>query len=366
MERILLIDGSGLLVANYYGTVPPEVMHAKTDHDKEKAYEMIFKRNGYYANAIYPTIKQIYEMAIKSNCNYIGVAFDKSRKTTFRTKMYSEYKGTRPPSPAPLNQQFVLCENMLADFGIPVFYSDEFEADDLIGSIAKQYTSKDIQAVLYTRDKDYLQLVDENITVWMGVYKDDKPKEIISYIQKQYEEVGLEYDEYLPDKTIPYYPCIVEKEKGVKPQNYYHVLALVGDTADNIPGVKGVSEAVAEKLIAKYENLDNLYKEVKEYGLKNDLNSLKKIWKDELDIKRSPITALVSQESEARLSDTLAKIKTDIDMNDFVKDFSINTLKCPNSIYDLEELCKNNNAEFRNQIKTKTYNYIDNIDEIDR
>ena len=362
MDKVLLIDGSGLLVANYYGTIPQEVMYAKTDSEKEKAYELIFKRNGYYANAIYPTIRQIYEMAIKSNCNYIGVAFDKSRKNTFRAKMYSEYKGTRPPSPAPLNQQFVLCENMLASFGIPVFYSDEFEADDLIGSIAKQVASEDTEVVIYTRDKDYIQLVDEHITVWMGVYKDDKPKEIISYLEDLYKDVGLEYDEYIPNKTIPYYPCIVEKEKNVKPQNYYHVLALMGDTADNIPGVKGVSEAVAEKLISKYENLDNLYNEIKEYGLKNDIDSLKKKWKEELDIKRSPITSLVSQEEEARLSDELAKIKIDIDMNDFVEGFSISSLACPDSIYDLENLCKNNNNEFKTAIKNKSYNYIDSIE----
>lgn len=356
-NKLLLIDGSGILVANYYGTIPPEVMYAKTDEEKEKAYSKISKRNGLYMNAIYPTIKQIFEMALKSDATHIAVSFDKSRKNTFRTKMYDEYKGTRKPSPQPLNEQFILCEHLLSQMNIPVFYCDLYEADDLVGSIGKQLESNDTEVIMYTRDKDYLQLVDDNITVWMGVHK----QEIATNMLEKYcltKELG--YDDYIPDKTIPYTPVIVKNEKGVDAEDFYNVLGLMGDTADNIPGVKGVSENVAEKLIGEYHTIENLYDEIA-CSIEDDRNQeLKDYWKENLGIKRSPMNALISQKDNALLSAKLAKIKTDIDMNEFT-DFSLDALKCPNDLLDFKPILDKNENQFRKMIREKAFALIDDI-----
>ena len=357
-NKLLLIDGSGLLVANYYGTIPKEVMMAKSDEEKEKAYKLIAQRNGLYINAIYPTIKQIYEMIIKSGATHIAVSFDKSRKTTFRRKMYAEYKGTRKPSPEPLNEQFILCEMILDLLKIPAFYSDEYEADDFVGSIAKQLTNETTETVIYTRDKDYLQLVDKNITVWMGLHNQDAANKIL---EKYCMTKELGYTEYLPDKVVPYDLNIVKDEKGVLAENFYHVLGLMGDTADNIPGVKGISEVIAEKLIGEYETIDNLYKKIEECNNVNDENKLKQYWKEHLDIKRSPLKALKEQKEMAFLSRDLAKIKIDIDLNIFCNDFSLDKLICPENVIIFKNAYDTSEILFKHEIHNKVFEIIDQI-----
>lgn len=332
MDKLLIIDGSGLLVSNYYGTLPKEVQFAKTDAEKEANYDKIAQKNGYYINAIYPTIKQIIEYAIGSESKYLAVCFDKSRSTTFRKELYEEYKSNRKKTPEPLKQQFILCEELLSKIGIPVFYHDKYEADDIAGSISKQFT--ELEKILVSKDKDYLQLVDEKSIVWMILHKKELAEEILeSYAMTP--EFG--YTDYLPERAIPYDLDMVLSEKGVEAQYFSEVLALAGDTADNIPGVKGISEESAEKLIAHYKTVKALYDDIDKNLRDRTIPELKEMWKTKLGFKRSPCGPLMDYRKEAFLSSELAKIKTDIDLNELLYNFNLSDLEIKNFAKEIQD-----------------------------
>jgi len=345
---MLLIDGSGLLVANYYGTLPKEAYD-------ESGYDLIPKINGLYTNAIFPTIKQICDIAISSGTEYLGVAFDKSRNT-FRKELNSDYKANRKKTPEPLKQQFETCEKILRNFGIFTISDDLYEADDLIGTIAKQYSIYFDKTFVLTKDKDYIQLVDDLITVWMMLYK----KEVADEKLKEFgliKENG--YTQYLPPKVFPYTPATVLKDKGILAENFNQVLALVGDKADNIKGVRGISEEVGLKLIAEYNTINEIYEEIEHANFNRTGKELKKYWHDKLNITRSPFNALIDYEDDARESLILATIKTDIEL----ENFDIENLKIPKSFEAFKKEYFTNGFDFfRNNVYAQTKNFLEKID----
>lgn len=347
MSSMLLIDGSGVLVANYYGTLPKEAYD-------ESGYGLIPKQNGLYINAVFPTIKQICDIAISSGATHLGVAFDRSRNT-FRKELNSDYKANRKETPAPLKEQFQTCEKILKDFGIFTISDDSYEADDLIGSIAKQYSYFFDKTFVLTKDKDYIQLVDDFITVWMMLYKkeaaDEKLKEF-----KLTPENG--FNDYLPPKVFPYTPATVFKDKGISAENFNQVLALVGDKADNIKGVRGISEEVGLKLISEYNTINELYEEIEHANFNKAGKELKKYWHDHLNITRSPFNALNDYEKDARESLVLATIKTDIEF----ENFDVDSLKLPEIFDNLKKEYFTNGFEFfRNTVYAQTKNFINKM-----
>ena len=349
MSKALLIDGSSLLVSNYYGTLPPEAYD-------ESGYDSIPKVNGLYVNAIYPTIKQILDIAISADVDYLGVAFDKGRNT-FRRQINADYKANRKETPLPLKEQFNTCEKILKKLGIFTISSEEYEADDLIGSIAKQYSIFCDKTILLTKDKDYIQLVDEFITVWMMLYKkevaDEKLKEL-----KLTKEDG--FNEYLPPRVVPYTPATVYKDKyGIAPEHFNEVLALVGDKADNIKGVKGISEEVGYKLIAEYNTIQELYEEIEHANFNKSGKQLKQYWKDHLNISRSPFNALIDYEEDARQSLELATIKTDIDLGNFY----IEKLAIPKIFYSFKQEYENGFYYFKNAVYANIKKIIESLKE---
>ncbi len=347
MPKMLLIDGSGLLVANYYGTLPREAYD-------ESGYNLIPKTNGLYANAVFPTIKQIFDIAICSNVTHLAVAFDKSRNT-FRKELYSDYKANRKTTPEPLKEQFETCEKILKDFGVFTISNDYYEADDLIGSIAKQYSYCFDETFILTKDKDYIQLVDEFITVWMMLYK----KEVADEKLKEFGfTVENGFTDYLPAKVFPYTPATVFKDKGVLAENFNQVLALVGDKADNIKGVRGISEEVGLKLIGEYNTINELYEEIEHANFNKSGKELKKYWHDSLNITRSPFNALNDYEKDARESLVLATIKTDIEL----EDFNIENLVLSESFGKLKREYDINGFEyFRNNVYAQTKNFLEKM-----
>ena len=138
--KMLIIDGSSMLATNYYATIPNEIEFAKTDEEKEKHYDKILHApDGTYTNAIMGMCRMIANIVEEGDFDNIVTVFDKSRKTTFRRKMYPEYKAQRSETPAPLKQQMILIQQILSDAGFPVLMCDEYEADDLAGSVAQKY-----------------------------------------------------------------------------------------------------------------------------------------------------------------------------------------------------------------------------------
>ena len=175
----------------------------------------------------------------------LAAAFD-SRSPTFRHKMYSEYKANRQKAPEDLHEQVPLVEEFLNSLGIQCLKSEGFEADDIIATLAEKCRSEGRQCYILSSDKDLLQLVGS------GVYELRPAK--INRTEAVPTSSGPVWDLVGPDE--------VKTEWGVEPQRVLDLLSLIGDSSDNISGVKGIGEKIAVKLMARYGSLDEIYKNI--------------------------------------------------------------------------------------------------------
>jgi DNA polymerase-1 len=219
MEKIILVDGNNLLFRSYYAT----------------AYSGNFMNNskGFPTNALYGFANMMNKIIKEENPTYILVAFDKGK--TFRHAEYEDYKGGREQTPDELKKQFPLAKEMLTYMGIKYYEIDNYEADDIIGTFA-EYCDKDPNFIgtIISSDKDLLQLISSDIDIKLLKQKD--------YIR--YNETTF-FEDY-----------------GIKPINIIDLKALMGDQSDNIPGVKGVGEKTALKLLQEYKTLDGIYEHI--------------------------------------------------------------------------------------------------------
>ena len=213
--------------------------------------------------------------AIEDNTpNYIAVAFDFS-KHTFRTEIFKDYKGTRQETPPELREQFPIIKELLKKLKIAVFEMENIEADDIIGTLAK--SSKTTKNLILSGDRDLLQLIDTNTEVLLTKHGTTSTK-----------SMTLES---------------LKEEMHITPSQVVDLKALMGDNSDNIPGVKGVGPKTAQDLIEAYGTLENVYKHIDE-------------------LKGSLKEKLIKDKEMAFLSYTLAKIKTDVEL-----DFKLENLK---------------------------------------
>ena len=177
MKKLLIVDGSSMLVTCYYANLPRDVMQAQSDEEKEKAYKRILQtRSGIYTNAVFGMLRIIKSILRFQKPDYMCFCFDLSRNT-FRREIYKEYKAQRNETPSPLSLQFKLMEDVLEMLGFTVLYDKQYEADDLAGSVARKF-EKDVNTYLITKDHDYLQLVNEYTRVWMVQTSDEKAEEL--------------------------------------------------------------------------------------------------------------------------------------------------------------------------------------------
>lgn len=325
-RRFLIVDGSSMLSTCYYAVLPREVMFAKTEEEKQKHYGRILQSpDGVYTNAIFGMLKTVVSIMKQQKPEYIAFVFDKTRDT-FRRELYAEYKGTRSVTPEPLKQQFVLMEQLLAEVGFQVLYSDRFEADDYAGSLVEKF-KKEIPCVVMTKDHDYLQLVDDrwNVRAWMVMPKQEKANDMYD---RYYTFYGLKKaDLNLPEKVVEFTASHVFSEEGVWPEQIVDLKAIQGDSSDNIPGIKGVSSA-AQALLCEYGTVEAIYEEIHEAEKdKNALKELQDFWKNKLGIARSPYKAMtktgeeLAGEAAAMLSKQLATIVRDIPISQTLEDF---------------------------------------------
>ena len=213
--------------------------------------------------------------AIEDNTpNYIAVAFDFS-KHTFRTEIFKDYKGTRQETPPELREQFPIIKELLKKLKIAVFEMENIEADDIIGTLAK--SSKTTKNLILSGDRDLLQLIDTNTEVLLTKHGTTSTKSMMLESLKE--------------------------EMHITPSQVVDLKALMGDNSDNIPGVKGVGPKTAQDLIEAYGTLENVYKHIDE-------------------LKGSLKEKLIKDKEMAFLSYTLAKIKTDVEL-----DFKLENLK---------------------------------------
>lgn len=214
MKKMLVIDGNSILNRAYYGIRP------------------LTNKNGLYTHAVYGMINIISKQVENLNPDYCVVAFD-LKAPTFRHKMYSEYKANRKGMPEELAIQLPYAKRCMECLGYRVLTCEGYEADDILGTLSRAAGEDGVHAYILTGDRDSLQLINDNVSVLLV-----KTKETIEYDSK------LFFETY-----------------GVTPDVFVDVKALMGDTSDNIPGVAGIGEKTAFKLIGEFGSMDRLYNE---------------------------------------------------------------------------------------------------------
>jgi len=231
-KRLFLIDGSALAYRSYFAFIRNPLINSKGENTSA-AFG--------FANSLMKILKE-------EEPDYIGVVFD-TKAPTFRHEIYKEYKSTRAKMPEEMVAQLPRIIELITAMNIPILEMDGFEADDLMGTLARRAKNKGLEVILVTGDKDFLQLVDEDIKVL-------NPR-------KSGEEIEI-YDE----KKV--------KEKfGVPPEKVTDLLGLMGDASDNVPGVPGVGEKTALELIQLFGDLENVLANADKVKRKNISQNLK-------------------------------------------------------------------------------------------
>ena len=255
MDKILLIDGNSLANRAFY------------------ALPFLTDTKGRPSGAVFGFANILVKVITEEKPKGIIVAFDHARKT-FRNLLFEEYKATRKQTPPELIEQFPLIKQMLKEMGIKVIEKEGIEADDIIGTCVKNLSG---QKIILSGDRDLLQLIDDDTQVWLTM----KGVSIVNKIGKNELKAVFHL---LPSQVV-------------------ELKALMGDSSDNIPGVKGVGEKTALKLIEDYGNLDAIYKNIE-------------------NIKGKLKERLVEDKSIAYLSKQLATIKTDCQLDENLEDCS--------------------------------------------
>jgi DNA polymerase-1 len=244
-RRLYLIDGYNNLFRAFYA-IPP-----------------LSNSKGFQTNAIYGFVNMLRKLLREQDPQLVGIAWDVAGKT-FRSERYADYKATRTPMPEELRPQLPWVRKVLEAFRIPVIELAGYEADDVIGTIARKAAAEGYEVVLVSGDKDLMQLVDEHV------------KFLHTGREKLYDR------------------ALVEEDFGVPPEKVPDVLALTGDTIDNIPGVRGIGEKGAKKLIQEYGSLENLLEHAAEVSHKTYREGL------------------MTRADDARMSKELATIGVDL------------------------------------------------------
>ena len=242
-NKIVLIDGHSILNRAFYGI--PALTNSQ----------------GLHTNAVYGFLNIMFKVLDEEKAEYLAVAFD-LKAPTFRHKMYKEYKGTRKPMPQELHEQVPVMKEMLQSMGVPVMELEGFEADDILGTVANQMQQEGMQVSIISGDRDLLQLATDQIQIRIPKTKAG----------------GTEIENYFARD--------VQERYQVTPKQFIDVKALMGDASDNIPGVPGIGEKTATKLIVKYGSLKDAYEHVEEItpakpreALKNHYDLAQMSWK---------------------------------------------------------------------------------------
>ena len=305
MEKIILVDGNNLLFRSYYAT----------------AYNgnLMSNSKGFPTNALFGFANMMNKIILEENPTYILVAFDKGK--TFRHAEYDGYKDGREATPDELKKQFPKAKEMLTYMGIKYYEIENYEADDIIGTFAK-YCDDDPEFIgtIISSDKDLLQLISSDIDIKLL-----KQKDYIRYNEKTFKEAY-----------------------GIDPINVIDLKALMGDASDNIPGVKGVGEKTALKLLQQYKTLDGIYEHIDE-------------------IKGKLQEKLTKDKDNAYMSYHLATIVKDVPMDINIDDLKYREKQVDklNALYEELEFYSFIKKETRKNNNIFDYKIVENINDID-
>ena len=314
MKKVILVDGNNLLFRSYFAT----------------AYTGNTMRNskGFPTNGLYGLVNMLNKIIREEKPEYMLVAFDKGK--TFRHEKYLDYKGGRNETPDDLKKQFSVAKKLVPLMGIKCFEIDNYEADDIIGTYSKMaLIDPEFETTIVSSDKDLLQLINEETEVKLLKQKD--------YIRMN-EETFI--DTY-----------------GIKPIRMIDLKGLMGDASDNIPGVKGIGEKTALKLLQEYDSLENVY---------DNIDNIKGATKQKLiDGKESAFMSkdIATIYNEVPVTYSLEELKydgpdvnglremySDLEFYSFLKDFKEEEKK--------EELSLNNTEYLKGIWPVKSYKEI--------
>lgn len=252
--KFLALDGNSILNRAFYGI------------------KVLTTRDGRYTNGIYGFLNILIKLEQDIQPDRVAIAFDLKGKT-FRHKMYDEYKGNRKGMPEELAQQMPVLKEILADLGYTIVTKEGFEADDILGTLAKSCSARGDMCYIATGDRDSLQLTNENVNIILATTQFGKG-------QSQMMDIAAVTEKY-----------------GIAPDKLIDLKALMGDTSDNIPGVKGVGEKTAVSLLQKFGSLDGVYENI-----------------DDPAIKKGVREKLVNDREMAYLSQKLGTIFCDVEI----------------------------------------------------
>lgn len=272
-EKLVLIDGHSILNRSFYGL--PDLTNSE----------------GLHTNAVYGFLNILFKVLEEEQADYLTVAFD-VKHPTFRHEMYKEYKGTRKGMPPELLEQVPLMKEVLHSMGIVTVEAPGFEADDLLGTIARQAEEKGVEVTLLSGDRDLLQLASEHILI--RIPKTSRGQTVVEN----------------------YHGAQVLEKMGVTPEHIIDLKALMGDSADNIPGVPGIGEKTAVRILTEFEDIETAYSHIDEVAPKR----AKELLREHYDM--------------AVLSKKLATIKTDCPLDYEMEDARVGTF-CTKEAYQM-------------------------------
>ena len=268
MSKLIVVDGNSIMNRAFYG-----IMGSK----------MLMTKDGKYTNAVYGFLAIIFKVIEDLNPDYIAVAFD-LKAPTARHLMYEGYKANRKGMPNELAEQMPIIKDILRKMNITIIEKEGYEADDVLGTLAKRGEAQGIDVTILSGDRDTFQLATNKVTIRIPRTKVGK----------------TEVDNFNRDKVMETY--------GVEPKELIEVKGLMGDSSDNIPGVPGVGEKTALNLVKQYKTIDNLYKEI-EAGT--------------ADVKGKLKENLVNNKDLAELSRTLGTINVEVPIEESMEDLKV-------------------------------------------
>lgn len=305
--KIVLIDGHSILNRAFYGL--PDLTNSE----------------GMHTNGVYGFLNIMFKILDEEKPDYLTVAFDVSQPT-FRHEIYPGYKGTRKKMPDELLGQVPVLQDVLKAMGVSIVMQGGLEADDILGTIAKKAESENIKVTLVSGDRDLLQLASDVIKISIPKTK----------------KGGSEVEEYHTQDVIDKY--------GVTPLQIIDLKGLMGDTSDNIPGVPGVGEKTAVKILTAFPSVEDAYNHIDEIMPKRAQNLLRE------------------NKDLAYLSKRLATIKTDCNINYSFEDAKLNNIFTPEALewikrLELKSLIKRFDTSVVSKIaaEPKDFNYISDV-----
>ena len=268
MDKFVLVDGNSIMNRAFYG-----IMGSK----------MLTTKDGKYTNAVYGFLAILFKLLDDIQPQYMAVAFD-LKAPTARHKMYEGYKANRHGMPDELAEQMPIIKEVLRAMNIDIIEMEGYEADDILGTLSCYGEAKNLDVTILSGDRDTFQLATDKVTIRIPHTKGGK----------------TETDEYNREKIIEKY--------GLEPKQLIEVKGLQGDTSDNIPGVPGVGEKTALKLVQKYGSIENLYKKIEE---------------GQDDLKGKQREKIVENKELAELSRILGTINTKVPIKDDLTDLKV-------------------------------------------